>query len=73
MKPPDQADACHDEYCPHRQGAHDSPEQDFMLMLRSNPEITENQQEDKKIVHAERKLDYVTGDEFHRSGVPMTE
>src|SRR5215472_17801892 len=66
MEAIEQGDAGNDEDGAHDQRADDSPEQHLMLKLPGHSEIAKDQKEDEKIVHAERELDDVTGDELKR-------
>src|SRR5450755_583125 len=69
----DEAYAGRDENCAHDERAQDSPEQHFVLMDRRHLEETKNQQEDEKVVNAERELDDVSGNELQRGGAAVPE
>src|SRR5580692_10730898 len=71
MKSLNQTDAHDNEDAPHHQGTDDSPEQYFVLVLRSDAKVAENQEEDKEIIDAKRKFNHVTGDELHGGRVPI--
>ena len=60
----DQADAGKNKDAAHQHRPDNSPEQYPMLMLLGHGEITEDQEEDKKIIDAEREFENVAGDEL---------
>ena len=51
---------------PHDERAEDAPEQHLVLVLRRHREVGEQQREDEDVVHAQRLLDEVTGEELQR-------
>jgi len=54
VKPLDQSDANQNEYPAHHQRAHNPPKQYFVLVIRRNPKIPENEQENEEIIDAQR-------------------
>src|SRR5215470_795794 len=73
MKALDQTDACQDENAARDERAHNSPEQNTVLQLAGHAKVTEDNQENEKIVDAERELDYVPGGKFEALGASMPE
>src|SRR5450631_632807 len=69
----DQADAGRDKDSAHDERPQDSPEQHLVLVERRHLEETENQEEDKKIVYAQREFDDVSGDELQSGRAAMPE
>ena len=51
---------------PHDERAEDAPEQHLVLIHRRHREVGEQQREDKDVVHAQRLLDEVAGEELQR-------
>ena len=66
MEARDERHAEPDHGGPHHKRAQDSPDQDPVLVARRDPEIGENQAEDKNVIYAERVFDQVTGKEIDR-------
>ncbi len=66
MKARDERNAQPDHGGPHHKRAQDSPDQDPVLVARRDPEVGENQTEDKNVINAERVFDQVTGKEIDR-------
>jgi hypothetical protein len=61
MEARDERHAQPDHGGPHHKRAQDSPDQDPMLVARRDPEVGENQTEDKNVIYTERVFDQVTG------------
>ena len=69
----DQSHAGCDENCAHDERAQNSPEQHLVLVDGRHLKETENQQEDEKVVDAQRKFDDVSGDELQRGRAAVPE
>ena len=76
MEPLDQLGPGEDHYHAHEKRTHDAPEQNSMLILLGDLEVTEDQEEDKEVINGERKLDQVACEEqlcFIDSKLPVDE
>src|SRR5664279_2403229 len=62
----DEFDAQPDHQPAHEQRAQDAPEEHAMLVTRRNGKMREDEGDDEDIVHRERQLDDIAGDEFDR-------
>jgi len=62
----EQGDSGSDENCAHDDGAENSPEQDLVLQVGGNLEISEDEEENEKIVDTESFFDQVASYEFER-------
>jgi len=69
----DQLHARHNKCRAHDHCAQNSPEQNFVLILRRHPEITEHQEKDKKVIDAERKLYDISRHKLERRGMAAPE
>jgi hypothetical protein len=58
------------EAAPHEQRSQDAPEQDSVLVLRRDAQVTEDGDEDEQVVDAERPLDEVAGEELEGGPAP---
>jgi len=65
MKEVDDGDSQPDEEGPEKEGDQNAPEEDLVLVLVLHPEVLEDHEEDEEVVHAERLLQDVPGDEEH--------
>ena len=64
----DKRRARYDHDGPHDQRAEDAPEQHLVLIQRRHGEIGEQQREHEHVVHAQRFLDEIAGEELQRLG-----
>jgi hypothetical protein len=64
MEALDETNAGENEGGAHQQSAENPPEKNAVLVLFGDGKIAEDYQEDEKIIDAERKFEYVAGDEL---------
>ena len=71
MESADEFDAGSYEDSAQDQGADDSPEEHAMLLFFGDSKVIEDHQKDKKIVDAERQLEYISCDKFEAGPVSL--